>query len=80
MTTESRAVMANKSAQETMPGHTFSTADLMLSTTSNPLTEFWFGAAVFSPVNVDVSSRRIDPSQPCGNSRKRGKNEFLGYV
>lgn len=53
------------SAQETTPGHTFSTADFMLSTTSNPLAELTFGAALFSPVNEDVSSRRIDPSHPC---------------
>ena len=53
------------SAQETTPGHTFSTADLMVSTTSNPLAELAFGAAFFSPVNEDVSSRRIDPSHPC---------------
>lgn len=52
------------SAQETTPGHTFSTADFMVSKTSNPLTELTFGAAFFSPVNEDVSSRRIDPSHP----------------
>lgn len=64
MTTESREATAKMSAQETTPGHAFSTADLMLSTTSNPLTEFRFGRAPFSPVNDDVSSRRIDPSHP----------------
>lgn len=55
---------AKISAQETMPGHAFSTVDLMLSMTSNPLTEFTFGAALFSPVKLDVSSRSSDPSHP----------------
>lgn len=71
MTTESLAVMANISAQETTFGHAFSTADLMLSTTSNPRTEFKFGAAPFSPVNVDVSSSRIDPSHPWKMEKQR---------
>jgi hypothetical protein len=37
---------------------------LMASITSNPLAEFLFGAAFFSPVNVAVSSNKMDPSQP----------------
>jgi hypothetical protein len=64
VTTESRAAIANISAHETTPGHTFSTADLILSITSNPLTEFRFGAAFFSPIKLDVSSRRMEPSHP----------------
>lgn len=69
MSTESRAAMATKSAHETTPGHTLSTADLMLSTTSNPRAELRFGAAFFSPVKDDVSSKRIEPSQPCSIHR-----------
>jgi hypothetical protein len=64
VTTESRAAIANISAHETTPGHTLSTADLILSTTSNPLAEFRFGAAFFSPLKLDVSSRRMEPSHP----------------
>lgn len=64
MATESREATANISAHETTPGHAFSTADLMLSTTSKPLAEFLFGTAFFSPMKLDVSSRRIDPSHP----------------
>lgn len=64
MAVESLEAMASISAQETTPGHTFSTADFMLSTTSNPLAELKLGAALFSPVKDDVSSRRIDPSHP----------------
>lgn len=61
-TTESLAAMANISAQETVPLHALSTALLIVSTTSNPLTEFRFGTANFSPVLSPSSS--IDPSQP----------------
>lgn len=64
MATESREATANMSAHETTPGHAFSTADLILSTTSKPLAEALFGTAFFSPVKLDVSSRRIDPSHP----------------
>lgn len=66
--TESRAVIANTSAHETTPGHTFSTEDFILSTTSNPLAELRFGIAFFSPVNDEVSSSRIDPSHPYDKS------------
>ncbi|CAA6654652.1 unnamed protein product [Spirodela intermedia] len=62
--------MAKMSAQETTPGHTFSTRVLMLSITSNPLTEFTLGLAFFSPVKLEVSSRRSDPSQPCRFKRE----------
>ena len=65
ITTESREAMAKISAQETTPGQTFSTLALISSTTLNPLTELLLGAAVFSPVKEEVSSRSIDPSQPC---------------
>eukprot|EP00268_Persea_americana_P064092 TRINITY_DN8396_c0_g1_i1.p2 TRINITY_DN8396_c0_g1~~TRINITY_DN8396_c0_g1_i1.p2 ORF type:complete len:177 (+),score=22.35 TRINITY_DN8396_c0_g1_i1:670-1200(+) len=64
VTTESREAIAKMSAHETTPGHTFSTADLILSTTSNPLADPLLGTAVFSPVKDDVSSSRIDPSHP----------------
>lgn len=63
--TESRAVMARMSAHETTPGHSLSTLDLILSITSNPLTELLLGPAVFSPTKEDVSSSNIDPSHPC---------------
>ncbi|KAH0470498.1 hypothetical protein IEQ34_000221 [Dendrobium chrysotoxum] len=65
MTTESLAVMAKISAQETTPGQAFSTAAFILSITSNPLTDWLFGPAFFSPVKLGVSSRSKDPSQPC---------------
>jgi len=64
MTTESLAVMAKMSAHETIPGQTFSMAVFTWSITSNPLAELILGLAVFSPVKLDVSSRRIDPSHP----------------
>lgn len=56
--------MAKISAQDTTPGHAFSTADLMLSITLNPRAELRFGAAFCSPVKLDVSSSRIEPSHP----------------
>ena len=65
MTTESLAVMARISAHETTPGQASSTLDFILSTTLNPLAEFTFGAAFFSPMKEDVSSKRIEPSHPC---------------
>lgn len=63
-TTESRAAIARISAQETIPGQAFSTAVLMLSMTSKPLAEFLLGFAFFSPVKLDVSSNKMDPSHP----------------
>jgi hypothetical protein len=36
----------------------------MVSITSKPLAEFLLGAAFFSPVKVEVSSNKIDPSHP----------------
>lgn len=66
MATESRAAVAKISAHETTwPLQALSTASLISSTTSNPLMEFRFGRAVFSPVKFLVSSNRTDPSHPC---------------
>lgn len=62
--TESRALIATMSAHETTPGQSFSTLNLILSITSNPLTELLLGPAVFSPLKEDVSSNNMDPSQP----------------
>lgn len=64
ISTESLAAMARISAQETTPGHAFSTADLIWSITSNPRAEFLLGFAFFSPAKLDVSSSRIEPSHP----------------
>lgn len=69
--------MAKISAQETTPGHTFSTFDLILSITPNPLIELLFGPAVFSPVNEEVSSRRTDPSHPWNYKQKQFINILL---
>lgn len=46
--TESRAAMVRISAQDTRPGHAFSTVDLMASMTSKPRVELMLGAAFFS--------------------------------
>jgi hypothetical protein len=59
--TESRAAMAIISAHDTTPLHAFSIELLILSTTSNPLTEFKLGRANFSP---SLKSNSIDASQP----------------
>lgn len=69
-TTESRAATAKISAQETTPGHTFSTFVLMVSITLKPLNEFAFGPAVFSPVKLDVSSKRTEASHPCQQKKE----------
>ena len=53
--------MASMSAQETTPGHALSTELFIVSTTSNPLTEFKLGKADFSP---SLPSSKTDPSQP----------------
>ena len=63
-TEASRAAIASMSAQETTPGHIFSTSDLAVSITLKPLTEFLFCNAVLSPVNEGVSSSKTDASQP----------------
>lgn len=64
MTTESLAAMAKMSAHETTPGQAFSTTVFIWSITSNPRSESLFGIAFFSPVKVDVSSSKTDPSHP----------------
>jgi hypothetical protein len=57
--------MARTSAQETVSGQARSSSALMASTTSKPLSELAFGAAVFSPMKKGgLSSRRTEPSQP----------------
>lgn len=65
MTTASRAATAKISAHDTTLGHMFSTWDLMVSIMSKPLTELALGPAVFSPVKLEVSSNKIEASQPC---------------
>jgi hypothetical protein len=60
----SRVASAKISAHETVALQEAATLLLMASITSNPLAEFLFGAAFFSPVNVAVSSNKMDPSQP----------------
>lgn len=62
--TPSLAASARISAQETVALQEASTLVLMASITSKPLAEFLLGAAFFSPVNVAVSSNKIDPSHP----------------
>lgn len=64
ITTESLAVITKMSAQDTTPGHSFSTAAFIWSMTPNPLTELLLGVAVFSPLKVAVSSNSNDASQP----------------
>jgi hypothetical protein len=62
--TPSLAASARISAQETVALQEASTLVLMVSITSKPLAEFLLGAAFFSPVKVEVSSNKIDPSHP----------------
>ena len=52
------------SAQETVLGQALSMAAFILSMTSNPRTEFLFGAASFSVRNDVELSSKIDASQP----------------
>ncbi|KAA8526263.1 hypothetical protein F0562_008534 [Nyssa sinensis] len=63
-TTPSRAASARMSAQDTVALQAASTRVLMVSITSKPHAEFWFGSAFFSPVKVAVSSRSMDASHP----------------
>jgi hypothetical protein len=63
--TESLATIARISAQETVSGQTDSRSDLMASITSNPLSEFKLGGAVFSPTKFSVSSSSTEASHPC---------------
>ena len=65
ITVESLAAKAMISAQETVLGHSFSSADLILSITSNPRTEFLFGFELFSVIMLPLLSSNIDASQPC---------------
>lgn len=60
--TESLAAMATISAQDTTPLQALSTELLIVSMTSNPLTEFKLGRADFSTSSPPSSN--IDPSQP----------------
>ena len=62
--TASRATNATISAQETTPGHFFSTADFTASITWNPLRN-WFGIAAFSAWLLEVEFNRTEPSHPC---------------
>lgn len=63
-TIPSLVASARISAHDTVALQEASTLVLMVSITSKPLAEFLFGPAFFSPVNVAVSSNKIDPSQP----------------
>lgn len=78
--TESAAAMARISAQDTTPGHAVSTADFILSITSNPRAEFLLGIAFFSPVKLDVSSNRIDPSHPYNSNMHIIYNLLILFV
>ena len=81
VTTESRAAMAKMSAHDTTPLQAFSNFLFILPTTPKPLTELLFAIAVFSPVKVEVSSRRIDPSQPCKRIRTlKFNNKYIIYI
>lgn len=65
-----------------------STSHLILSITSNPLTELLFGPANFSLVKLGVESRRMEPSQPCiqqhifytSISKNSSVNRFLEFI
>lgn len=65
-TTESLAAIARISAQDTVSGQTYSRSAFIASITSNPLSEFAFGAALFSPTNPPggMSSSNTDASHP----------------
>lgn len=65
MDTEDSAARARISAQDTMPGHEFSRALLMVSTTSKPRIELKLGAAFFSLcVMFPPWSNKMEASQP----------------
>lgn len=63
--TESLAATARISAHDTVLGQTYSRSAFIASITSNPRKELAFGAAVFSPVKLGVSSSNTDASHPC---------------
>jgi len=69
---------ARISAQDTVASQAASTLVLMSSITSKPLNEFMLGNAFFSPVNVALSSNKIDASQPCKqrNNQNYKENSF----
>lgn len=77
-TVESLAASARMSAQETVSGHSFSSAALISSTTLNPLAEFRFGFERFSLMIVPELSNNTEPSQPCRN--KQDKHHFNTIV
>ncbi|CAA6673054.1 unnamed protein product [Spirodela intermedia] len=52
------------SAQETVLGHSLSSAALISSTTSNPLMELRLGLESFSLTMLGLLSSRTDASQP----------------
>ena len=67
--------MARISAHETVLGQAASTAALMVSITSKPLSESTFATASFSDSKLPSagSSNKSDPSHPCKN-RPDGNN------
>ena len=67
--TESLATKAKISAQETTPGHVFSSWLLILSITSNPAKD-WFGTASFSAELFAVESNSTEASQPYETTQK----------
>lgn len=75
-TTESLAAVATMSAQETTPGHHFSSCAFMLSMTSYPLRELTLGNALCSPLKVVVSFNNTDASHPCKMQARLYKNLF----
>lgn len=70
-TVESLAARAMISAQETVLGHSCSSADLISSITSNPRTEFLLGFDPFSLTMLPLLSRSIDASHPYIESIKK---------
>lgn len=72
--TPSRAARERISAQETVALQDASSWVFMASMISYPRTEFALGPAFFSPVNVDVSSNRIEASHPF---RKQNGNRSI---
>ena len=64
-TVDSLAAMAKRSAQDTVQGHSFSSADLISSRTSKPRTEFLLGFDPFSLAMLPLLSNSNEASQPC---------------
>ena len=64
-TVESLAAMAKRSAQDTVRGHSFSSADLISSRTSKPRAESLLGFDLFSLAMVPLLSISNEASQPC---------------